>query len=164
MFGNESFSPVSVIGGAARSLHDVAIQVPGSGHRVSAADLERALQACPKLRDLLVKCLYNITTQISYTSLANAVNSVDVRLARWLLMCHDRVSGDQMTLTHDYIALLLAVRRPSVTTSLHMLEGNAFIRSERKLITTRNRAAMEDFTRDAYGRPEQEWKDLFGFV
>jgi CRP-like cAMP-binding protein len=94
--------------------------------------------------------------------LSNAVHSVDERLAKWLLMAHDRVIGDEFSLTHDYIAIMLAVRRPSVTTSLHVLEGNGFIRSERKLITIRNRAALEEFARDAYGRPEQEYRRLFG--
>jgi CRP-like cAMP-binding protein len=90
---------------------------------------------------------------------------VNERLARWILMCHDRISGDELSLTHEYISVMLAVRRPSVTTALHVLEGNGFIRSTRGIVTIRNRTALEEFARDAYGRPEEEYrrlmKDLF---
>lgn len=56
---------------------------------------------------------------------------VEVRLARWLLMAHDRADGDELALTNDYMAVMLAVRRPSVTTALHVLEGNRLIRGTR---------------------------------
>jgi CRP-like cAMP-binding protein len=162
MFGKEAFSPTPPAIGSVASLHEIVIQSAGFGHRIDVADFWRLIKICPVFYDLLGKSLYNLATQVSYTALSNAVHSVDERLARWLLMCHDRVPGNQLHLTHDYIALMLAVRRPSVTTSLHVLEGNGFIRAERKCITIRDRAAMEEFARDAYGRPEQELRELFG--
>jgi Mn-dependent DtxR family transcriptional regulator len=70
-------------------------------------------------------------------------------------MCQDRL-GREIVITHDYIALMLAVRRPSVTDALAVLEGEGYIRSERKLITIRNRPALEEFAGDAYGVPEEE--------
>jgi CRP-like cAMP-binding protein len=66
-----------------------------------------------------------------------------------------RPEGDQIALTHEFMSLMLAVRRPSVTTALHILEGNGFIRSTRGTITIRDRPALEEFARDAYGRPEE---------
>lgn len=100
--------------------------------------------------------------QTSYTALSNAVHPVDERLARWLLMCHDRVDGDELALTHEFLSLMLAVRRPSVTTALHVLEGNRFITAERGYITIRDRRRLEEFAGDAYGRPEAEYKRLIG--
>lgn len=79
-----------------------------------------------------------------------------------LLMCHDRVDGHELLHTHEYIALMLAVRRPSVRTALHVLEGKHFIRSERGRIAIRNRPAMEEFARDAYGKPAEEYRRLVG--
>jgi hypothetical protein len=55
---------------------------------------------------------------------------------------------------------MLAVRRPSVTSSLHILEGNLFIRSQRGMITIRDRPAMEEFAHDAYGPPEEDYRRL----
>jgi hypothetical protein len=77
-------------------------------------------------------------------------------------MCHDRTDGDEIPLTHEFLSVMLAVRRPSVTTSLHVLEGNHFIRSERGLIIVRDREALEAFARDAYGTPEREYQRLVG--
>ena len=77
-------------------------------------------------------------------------------------MCHDRIVGDELELTHEFLSLMLAVRRPSVTTALHTLEGNRFIRAERRLIVIRDRAGLEEFAGDAYGRPEEEYRRLLG--
>lgn len=94
--------------------------------------------------------------------MSNAVHQVDERLARWLMMAHDRLRQNEFEITHDYMAVMLAVRRPSVTTALHVLEGNRFIRAERGSIIMRDRAAMAEFCRDAYGQPEAEYVSLFG--
>jgi CRP-like cAMP-binding protein len=162
MFGWEGFAPVSVIAGADTSPHEVVVQSPGHGHRIEVETLYELLEHCQVLRDLLVKSALSLAAQVTYTALSNATHQVDERLARWLLMCHDRVDGDSLSITHEYISVMLAVRRPSVTTSLHVLEGNRFIRSERKLVTIRNRTAMEEFAHDAYGKPEEEHRRLFG--
>ena len=73
-------------------------------------------------------------------------------------MCHDRVQSDEIELTHEFLSLMLSVRRPSVTTALHALEGNGFIKSERGNITIRDRLALEEFASDAYGKPEAEYR------
>ena len=78
-----------------------------------------------------------------------------------MLMCHDRLRQDEFQITHEYMALMLGVRRPSVTTSLHVLEGNRFIRAERGRVIIRNRKALEDFAQESYGRPEAEYALLF---
>ena len=109
---------------------------------------------------VMIRSIEAFSVQLSYTAISNAVHDVTERLARWLLMCHDRVPGDEIALTHEFISLMLAVRRPSVTTSLHILEGNGFIKSERSNIIMRNRPAMEEFAHDAYGKPEEEYRRL----
>jgi CRP-like cAMP-binding protein len=126
--------------------------------------LLEAIHTSAPLRKLLMKYMQTLSTQTSYTALSNAVHHVDERLARWLLMCHDRVDGDEFALTHEFLSLMLAVRRPSVTTALHVLEGNGFIRSVRGYITILDRAALETFAADAYGRPEEEYRRLIGAI
>jgi CRP-like cAMP-binding protein len=161
MFGREAFAPTAPAVGFGLSLHEVVIQSPGSAHRIKVAALWLLMQGCPVLTSLLTRASHNLATQVSYTALANGVHKTDVRLARWLLMCQDRV-GSEIAITHKYISLMLAVRRPSVTEALHVLEGEGFIRSTRSLIIIRNRAGMEQFARDAYGKPEEEYGLLFG--
>ena len=162
MFGYDGFSPVQSAVGSDISPHEVVMQAGGHGHRIAFAPFLRALKECPQFAHILACYTQALAIQVTFTALSNATHNVDERLARWLLMCHDRMDGNQLFLTHDYIALMLAVRRPSVTTSLHVLEGNHFIRSERGRIVIRDRAAMEEFARDAYGRPEEEYRRLVG--
>ena len=161
LFGRDGFWPTSLAQGVDRSPYRCVVQVPGDGHRVAVGALRDAMAASRALHDLLLRFAHTLAVQVSYTALSNAVHPIDERLARWLLMCHDR-TGREMSLTHEYLSVMLAVRRPSVTTSLHVLEGNGFIRAERGIITMRDRPALEAFAADAYGRPEAEYERLIG--
>ncbi len=162
MFGRDGFSPTPAGVGGTISIHEVLMQVEGEGLRIKQEELTGILSQCPVFSNLLARYIQAFGSQISFTALSNAVHSIDERLARWLLMCHDRVDGDEIALTHEFISLMLAVRRPSVTTALHVLEGYKLIRSERGRITIRDRQALETFAGDAYGKPEQEYSRLIG--
>lgn len=162
MCGREGFSPTSAGVGGTISIHEVLMQAKGYGYRVPVAAIQDALPHCPVFANLLARYIQTFASQVSYTSLCNASHQVDVRLARWLLMCHDRVDDDEIAMTHDFISLMLSVRRPSVTTALHVLEGNKLVRAERARITIRDRKGLEEFAGDAYGRPEEEYRRLIG--
>lgn len=160
IFGRDAFSPTAAMVGIDISAHDIVVQGQGEALRMDSDQFRECIARCPSLRDVLERYMHNLCTQISFTALSNAVHLIDERLARWLLMCHDRSDSDEMGLTHEFLALMLAVRRPSVTTALHVLEGNGFIRAQRGYVTIRNRAALEEFAADAYGKPEQEYHRL----
>jgi CRP-like cAMP-binding protein len=162
MFGREGFSPTSAGVGGTISVHEVLMQVEGHGYRMPLDAVIRALSQHPVFANLLARFIQTFASQISYTALCNVTYQVDERLARWLLMCHDRVDGDEIALTHDFISLMLGVRRPSVTTALHVLEGKKLIRAERGRITIRDRKGMEEFAGNAYGKPEEELRRLIG--
>jgi CRP-like cAMP-binding protein len=162
MFGRDGFSPVQAVVGSETSIHEIVMQGTGRGRRISRSNFLKAMEDSPAFARLLACYSQALAIQVTFTALSNATHDVDERLARWLLMCHDRMDGHEMNITHDYISLMLAVRRPSVTTALHVLEGNHFIRSERGRIVIRDRIAMEDFARDAYGKPEEEYARLLG--
>jgi CRP-like cAMP-binding protein len=112
------------------------------------------------LAAVLARFTHVFAAQVAYTALSNATDHVDRRLARWILMSHDRIEGDVIRITHDYIAVMLAVRRPGVTTSLHVLEGLHLIRSERGTITIRDRSGLEAYAGRCYGRFEQEYERI----
>ena len=162
LYGRDGIGPAAAVLGADRMAHRSPIQVPGEGHRIRRTALVEALDNSASLRALLLRFVQVQGVQTGYTALSNAVHPVNERLARWLLMCHDRHDGDEIPLTHEFLSLMLAVRRPSVTTALHVLEGNRFIRAERGFITIRNRTALEEFAGDGYGKPEAEYRRLIG--
>ncbi|WP_078057966.1 Crp/Fnr family transcriptional regulator [Rhizobium rhizosphaerae] len=162
MIGREGFTPVAPLAGAQVSLHRVIAQIAGHGWRLPIDVFREVLPSCPHLTARLMRAAHHLAMQVSFTALANASAPVEERLARWLLMCHDRLEGEAMHLTHDFIALMLAVRRPSVTTALHILEGRGWIRAERGVILMRDRAALETFAGDIYGQAEAEYRRLLG--
>lgn len=160
VFGCDGYIPSSAVSGVEYNIYDIRMQIEGCGYRVPYEQFRQLMETSRGFSKVMIRAIEAFSVQLGYTALSNAVHDTNVRLARWLLMCHDRVKGDELPLTHDFIAMMLAVRRPSVTTALHVLEGNRFIYAERGLITMRDREALEEFASDAYGRPEAEWRRL----
>jgi CRP-like cAMP-binding protein len=87
---------------------------------------------------------------------------MDIRLARWLLMAHDRIGDDTLPLTHEFLSLMLGVHRPGVTVALNTLRKTGLISYEPGKITMRNRKGMERTAGEAYGVPESEYRRLIG--
>ena len=162
LFGREGMSGTALSMGADRTPLKTVMQVGGEGLRVEAGAFRHAIEQSRPLHTLLLRYSQSLAVQTAYTALTNVTHPVEVRLARWLLMAHDRADGDELALTHDYMAVMLAVRRPSVTTALHVLEGNRLIRGTRGVVTVRDRAALEEFADGSYGRPEIEYGRLIG--
>jgi hypothetical protein len=114
----------------------------------------------PELRNVLLRYSQAFMIQTAHTALANGRAKLEERLARWLLMAHDRVNGDEVPLVHEFLALMLGVRRAGVTVALHMLEGQALIRASRGKIVVLDRQGLEEAANGLYGVPEREYERL----
>ena len=162
VIGCDGMSGVPVALGADHCPQQVVVQMEGDALCIASDAFCTAMGESPSLRRVMLRYAQALFIQVSYTALSNTEHTVEERLARWLLMCHDRVETDEIVLTHDFLALMLAVRRPSVTTSLQILEGLGLLRATRGRIVIRDRAGLEDLARDAYGVPEAEYVRLIG--
>jgi CRP-like cAMP-binding protein len=163
LYGFEGMSGASVILDSGQSPHLSMVQVPGAAHlHLPANVLVDACDRSATLRKLLLRYVQTITVQAALTAAANAHYALPERLARWLLMCHDRVDGDMVELTHEFIAMMLGVRRSGVTVNLHTLEGTNAIRSSRGVVTITDRARLEEIAGDSYGPAEAEYRRLIG--
>ena len=120
------------------------------------------MDANPTLRLFFLHYVQALLIQTSHTALANAQAQIEERLCRWLLMCHDRVDGDDLPLTHEFLATMLGVRRAGVTTAVHALEGRGLIRAERSSIQVLDREGMEVRADGTYGIPEADYERLVG--
>jgi CRP-like cAMP-binding protein len=100
--------------------------------------------------------------QTGHTAMANGRSKVEERLARWLVMAHDRLDGDELPLTHEFLAIMLGVRRPGVTVALNLLEKDGLIDANRGVISIIDRKGLEEKSNGAYGVPEAEFRRLFG--
>ena len=161
LFGRDGMSGSAVLLGAAQSPHSSFVQVDGATMLMIGS--EALLNACGQsstLHQLLLRYVHTLTVQSAATASANAHFALPERLSRWLLMCHDRVDGDRLLLTHEFMAQMLAVRRSGVTVTLHTLEGTGAIRSTRGVVTILDRARLMEIAGDSYGSPEREYSRL----
>jgi CRP-like cAMP-binding protein len=124
--------------------------------------MRKAIRASESLRDLLLKYVQAFGVQTTHSAISNAHSKLDRRLARWLLMAHDRIGTDIMPLTHDFLSLMLAVRRAGVTDTLAQLTKEGLISHVRGNITVKDRKALERRAGDSYGIPESEYRRLLG--
>jgi CRP-like cAMP-binding protein len=162
LVGWEGMTGTSVVLGNDRSPHSTYIQVAGEGQRISASSLSESMKRSDSLRAVLLRYVQVFMVQTAHTAIANARSKLDTRLARWLLMAHDRVREDTLPLTHEFLSLMLGVRRAGVTEALHSLERQKFIRVGRGEVIVRNRKGIERSAGDSYGTPEAEFRRLIG--
>ena len=100
--------------------------------------------------------------QTAHTAIANARGRIDQRLARWILMAHDRTGDNTLPLSHEFLSLMLGVRRAGVTEALQSLKRQKLIENSRNQIVIRNRKGIERMAGAAYGTPEKEYRRLIG--
>jgi CRP-like cAMP-binding protein len=161
VIGAEGMTGSAVIMAAGRTPNETFMQSGGAGWRIATTDLVSAMDDSALLRSHLFRHAHVFQVQTSFTALANARYKMEERLARWLLMAQDRV-GPDIALTHEFLALMLGVRRPGVTTAMNELEKRNILRATRGAITIMDRAALEDAANGSYGVPEAEYERLFG--
>jgi CRP-like cAMP-binding protein len=162
LIGREGMTGLPIVLGNHRSPHATYIQSPGMGKCIPATELRKATQTSVSLRDSLLKFVQAFGVQTTHTAICNAQSRLDVRLARWLLMAHDRIGDDTLTLTHEFLSLMLGVRRPGVTEALHALRERGLIAYGRGQIVMKDRKEMERAAGGAYGTPEAEYRRLIG--
>ena len=136
------------------------MQVAGEGLSIQADRLRDLLDQSDSLERHFLLFLHALFVQMSQTALANGKAELEERLARWLLMCHDRIEGDRLHLTHEAVALMLGVRRAGVTVATHLLEENRLIRANRGEITILDREGLKERAQGSYGFPEKHRDDV----
>ena len=161
IFGPEGMSGLAILHDADRSPLHTFVQVPGSGIRIAVERFRAVLDRSPTLQAHLLRFAQAFSIQVAYTALANGRYTIEQRLARWLLMCHDRVDGDTLLLTHEFLAMMLGVRRAGITTALQVLEGSGMIRSRRGRVDIVDRERLLGAAGGSYGVPESEYERLF---
>jgi CRP-like cAMP-binding protein len=137
------------------------VQVPGDGLRMRASDFRRALGRTPTLQKLLLRYTMALLNQIAQATSCNRLHEVQERCARWLLQCRDRVEGDSFALTHEFLAQMLGVHRPTVSIAASMLQRAGLIDYTRGRITIVDRAGLEAASCNCYRLIKDEYDRLF---
>jgi CRP-like cAMP-binding protein len=162
VIGFEGMTGVPLIMGDNRAQHSTYMQIGGTGHRMPQEILCSAIARSEGLRALMLKWAQGFMIQTAQTALANGRAKLEQRLARWLLMAHDRMIGDAVPLTHEFLAVMLGVRRAGVTVAIHGFERRGLVTTRRGQLTVANRTGIEQIAGSFYGTPEAELRRLLG--
>ena len=160
LIGCEGITGLSLLLADGRSPHSVYMQVEG---RRAAHRCQRSSKCASQIgytASRLLRYVQSFLVQVAHTAVANANALVEQRLARWLLMVHDRVDGDDLRLSHEFIGLMVGTRRAGVTEAIHALVQRGVIRNRRKSITVIDREGLEAVAAKFYGVPEAEYERL----
>src|ERR1700746_3873079 len=120
--GKEVFIVLPLVVGLSTSATRVIMQVSGSAYRTSSKDFAKVLSACPALQEKLSRYSLDLGMQAIHVAACNRLHEVEERLARWLLMSQDRLGGDVVPLTQEFLAHMLGTRRASVTVAAGILQ------------------------------------------
>jgi CRP-like cAMP-binding protein len=160
--GYEGMSGAHVVLKVPKTPNKTLMQAEGSAISVPTSVFLNMVEQVPTANDLLLRYVHCCQLQLAHSALANARYNMPERLARWLLMCHDRLQTDDLPLTHEFLSIMLGVRRSGVTNEIHILESVHAIKATRGNVSIENRQKLEEIAGGCYGVPEQEYEQYIG--
>lgn len=141
--GREDMIGLQLAAGMQDFTHSVVVQVPGDGFRLNAGVLRKLLPSMPELTRMLLRRLAIRSVEFAQNAACNRLHNVKQRLARWLLLTHDRVDSDLIRTTHDFLSKLVGTDRATVTLAVSELERDGVIGRGRASISIKNRKKLE---------------------
>lgn len=162
LIGNEGMLGISLVLGVDSSMLQAVVQGPGSALRMSAASFVRELERLPALQRRLKRYIYVLQVQLALTATCISFHSLDKRLARWLLMSHDRAQLGNFHLTHKLLAQMLGVRRVGITNAAGLLQRQLVISYKRGDITVLSRSGLEKAACSCYQSSKATYASILG--
>jgi len=151
MSGKEGCTALPVAVGLKTSASLVVVQVEGTAFRITAQALAKVLPECPVLERRMQQYGQIMSMLGAQVAACNRLHEVDERLARWLLMSQDRLGGNLVLLTHEFLANMLGTRRSSVTVAAGLLHKSGLITYNRGEVKIEDRQRLEDAACECYG-------------
>jgi CRP-like cAMP-binding protein len=161
LVGNEGVLGVALFLGGESTCSRALVPVAGEAFRLSARLLREEFACRGPLQHLLLRYTQALITQISQTAVCNRLHSVEQRLCRWLLLCHDRRNCSELLMTQELIANMLGGRRESVTVAAGHLQDAGLIHYCRGHISILDRQGLEASVCECYRIVEDEFDRLF---
>lgn len=157
VIGREGMAGINVLMGVDAMPNEIIIQLGGDALQMTTAAVRREFKRGGAMQDLLLRFTHALMIQIGQTTLCNRLHSIDRRLSRWLLMCHDRAASEQLKLTQEFISIMLGANRARVTMSAIALQNAGFIKYARGNIVITDRTGLEKFTCACYKGVKEEY-------
>lgn len=163
IIGREGMSGLVLVLGRKASNQRTVVQVPGFTYRMPVTVFDSALDDSPGLKAATLRYVQAMMMSSAQLTACNGLHQLNERCARWLLMAHDRVDGDSVRLTQEFLSQMLGVRRGGVTLAASTMQRAGFISYTRGRIEIRDRAGLESATCECYGEVERNWKAIMAY-
>src|ERR1051325_107509 len=150
LVGNEGMVGLSIVMGDDVSQTHAIVQIADGAMRMETGKLRAELKRGSQLQSLLLRYSLILLKQVSQTAACNRNHNLGERLARWLLLCHDRVGGDEIRLTQEFLAQMLGTRRSRGSEAAIILQSAGLIHYSRGIITILDRDSLEEFICECY--------------
>ena len=162
LVGNEGIVGVLAGLGTSRISGEAIVQMAGSGLRMKTDVLREEMGVNPSIRQMMLRYVQALFCQITQTAACNARHPLPKRLARWLLMANDCTLANEVNLTHEFLSMMLSVRRPGVTLALNELKDPGIIATGHGRIGILDRKRLEATACECYGTVKAEYARLLG--
>jgi CRP-like cAMP-binding protein len=159
--GREGMSGTPVLLDAAETTMPTFVQIPGEAVRIKAATVKDIYERGGALKKILNRYIHTVIVVGSQSVACNRLHHIEARLARWLLMSSDSVGSDEVNLTHEYLAVMLGVRRAGVSEAAAKLQEKNLIRYNRGNVLILERASLEASACECYHVVRDEYERLF---
>lgn len=162
--GNEGFYGIDVLVESDLATETCICQIKGKALRMQVADFKRAISGDTALRGVTLRYLQAYLSLVSQSVACNRLHSVEARFARWVLMTHDRVLGDDFYLTQEFMASMLGVHRPTVSLVAGAFQQAGMIRYNRGHMSILQRETLEDVCCECYEIVNKQFERTVGPV
>jgi CRP-like cAMP-binding protein len=160
VIGNEGIVGIPGVMGTKSTPTRTFIQIAGAGYRIKTARLQEEFEKSGPLRKLINRYVQAHLVQTAQTAACNRLHDIEQRLARWLLICHDRMESDTFTITHEFLGHMLGTPRSTVTLAAGLLHKAGLLDYSRGKVNIRNRAGLEKAACECYHTIRKEFDRL----
>ncbi len=162
--GREGMTAYCLALGESRSIHRTTVQIAGDAFCLETPGLQEAMEREPALKDQMLRYAQASIINLAQSAACNRLHPANERCARWLLIAHDRVDGDTVLLTQEFLGQMLGLRRASVTLAATALQEAGIISYSRGHISIRNRNGLEAVACECYESAEKNWKNVMRYT
>jgi CRP-like cAMP-binding protein len=162
VIGREGMSGIPVLLDAVQTTMPTFAQVSGEALKIKSEIIKATYDQRGALHELLNRYMHTVVVMGSHSTACNALHKIEPRMAKWLLMSSDGVGSNEFNLTHEFLAVMLGVRRASVSEIASTLRHDGLIDYTRGHIKITDRSGLENASCECYGKYKDEYERLFG--
>lgn len=158
--GREGFVGIEVLAAGERWTETVICQIEGQSLRMPVAAFRKAIDGNTPLRRMAQRYLLRYLGLVSQSVACNRLHTIEARFARWILMTHDRVDGNELNLTQEFLAYMLGVQRPSISLVASAFQHAGLIRYHRGHVEILDRRGLEGASCECYAIVKEQFSQL----